>query len=221
MKMIKQLVDNTNPSSLATMFRRRRFGLFVELAEDAYKRLGRPLRILDVGGTEIFWDMMGYSSPHLITLLNLTAQPTKGENFVSVVGDARDMPQFSDYEFDIVFSNSVIEHVGMFEDQSRMANEIRRLAPRYFVQTPSYFFPIEPHFLFPFFHWLPRQTRIWLVTRFSLGWYRKTAGVHEAATIVDGIRLLKRSEMQRLFPDAQIVAEKFLGLTKSYIALKR
>jgi 2-polyprenyl-3-methyl-5-hydroxy-6-metoxy-1,4-benzoquinol methylase len=73
------------------------------------------------------------------------------------------MPQFQNDEFDIVFSNSVIEHVGSYEEQNLMASEVRRVGKRYFIQTPNLFFPIEPHFLFPFFQFLPLDYRVTLI----------------------------------------------------------
>ena len=208
-QIFRKLADNTNRSSLSAMLRRKRFSKFVDLLDTLSKTIDRPLHVLDVGGTEAFWEAVGYSSErHNITLLNLTAPTTRNRNFNSIAGDARQMNQFHDGQFDIVFSNSVIEHVGTFADQRRMAEEIRRVAPRYFVQTPSLSFPLEPHFLFPFFHWLPRSTRIWLVRHFSLGWFRKTTDAQEASRIVDGIRLLKCSELRTLFPDASIIRER-------------
>ena len=86
------------------------------------------------------------------------AQDALGEIvFVSLpdVGDAVDMPGISDGAFDVVFSNSVIEHVETYENQRRMAAEIRRVGRRYFVQTPNRHFPLEPHFLVPGFQLLP------------------------------------------------------------------
>ena len=65
------------------------------------------------------------------------------------------MPEFTTGEFDVVFSNSVIEHVGDFDDQRRMADEVRRVGRRFFVQTPNRWFPLEVHTRLPFVHWLP------------------------------------------------------------------
>lgn len=221
-RFLRRLVDNADPNSLAAAMRRKRFRIFLELLDGAAHSLNRPVRILDVGGSETFWEVMGYAtSEHHITLLNLTASPTRNERITSVAGDARDMSRFSDGQFDIVFSNSVIEHVGTLAGQSRMAREIQRVAPLYFVQTPSFFFPLEPHFLFPFFHWLPRKLRVLLVRRFSLGWYGRVPDAEEASRLVRGIRLMKRSELRALFPAASILTEKFFGFTKSYIVVKR
>lgn len=76
--------------------------------------------------------------------------------FSYVQGDGRNLP-YTNNEFDIVFSNSVIEHVGTFEDQKRFAEEIRRVAKSYWVQTPNRHFPVETHLIAPFIHFLPRN----------------------------------------------------------------
>ncbi|HWS70973.1 MAG TPA: class I SAM-dependent methyltransferase, partial [Thermoanaerobaculia bacterium] len=68
-------------------------------------------------------------------------------------------------------SNSVLEHVA---DMPAMAREIRRVGRRWYVQTPNRWFPVEPHFLVPFFQFLPIATRAWLLTRFDLGWLTRT-----------------------------------------------
>lgn len=218
---IKLFASNTNPKSLSTKLRRKRFKLFVYQIDNLSKKLNRPLRILDVGGTENFWEMMNFSSTeHHITILNLNNQFTKYKNFISVVGDARFMNKFAKDQFDFIFSNSVIEHLGSYDNQILMANEIQRISKNYYLQTPSYYFPIEPHFLFPFFHWLPRKIRIFLVMNFSLGWFDRKKNRNEAEKLVDEIRLLKLFELKNLFPDAKIIKERFLGLTKSYIVLK-
>jgi 2-polyprenyl-3-methyl-5-hydroxy-6-metoxy-1,4-benzoquinol methylase len=127
------------------------------------------------------------------------------------------MSQFRPKEFDFVFSNSVIEHVGSYADQSRMAKEIERVGKRYFVQTPNFYFPIEPHFVFPAFHWLPITIRVWLITHFNLGWYSKFSDVQSASAEVRSIRLLKKREFVRLFPDSKLFEERFFGLTKSFV----
>jgi 2-polyprenyl-3-methyl-5-hydroxy-6-metoxy-1,4-benzoquinol methylase len=128
------------------------------------------------------------------------------------------MKQFAAQEFDVVFSNSVIEHVGSYEDQRRMAKEIKRVGKRYFVQTPNLYFPIEPHFVFPFFQFLPQSVKVWLISHFALGWYGKVTDIEKANELASEIRLLSKKEFLNLFANAKIVEEKFLGLTKSFIA---
>ncbi|HYN82703.1 MAG TPA: class I SAM-dependent methyltransferase [Gemmatimonadaceae bacterium] len=90
-----------------------------------------------------------------VTLLNTQHQKVSSSRFLSAVGDARFIPQFATGSFDVVFSSSVIEHVGDYATQRRMADEIQRVGKRYFVQTPNKRFPLEPHFLFPWFQYLP------------------------------------------------------------------
>ena len=115
----------------------------------------RPVRILDVGGTEGYWKMGKLNDDQVfVTLLNLTQVDVTMPNMTSIAGDARKI-QESDLSFDIVFSNSVIEHVGTYKDQMQMAKEVHRIGKHYFVQTPNKYFPLEPHFLFPFFQFLP------------------------------------------------------------------
>jgi hypothetical protein len=129
------------------------------------------------------------------------------------------MGQFRAGEFDVVFSNSVIEHLGTLNEQRWMADEIRRVGKRYFVQTPNRYFPLEPHFLVPFFQFLPLRMRVQLVRRFDLGWYGM-GGIPDpehAEAVVRSIRLLSAGELLRLFPDGRLYRERLFGLTKSLI----
>jgi 2-polyprenyl-3-methyl-5-hydroxy-6-metoxy-1,4-benzoquinol methylase len=218
MRLLRRFADSTKPDSLAAKLRRRRFELFLGFLQQIPID---SLTILDIGGTETFWESMGYaSSGHSILLLNLQKCETHHKQIISVVGDACSMPEFRDQQFDVVFSNSVIEHLGTYENQQSMANEVRRTGKRYFVQTPNYFFPIEPHFLSPFFHWLPIGLRIFLVRHLSLGWYDRTRDAERASQLIREIRLLKKSELASLFPEATIWHERLLGLTKSFVVMK-
>ncbi|PYM54680.1 MAG: methyltransferase type 11, partial [Candidatus Rokuibacteriota bacterium] len=131
-----------------------------------------------------------------IVLLNLQVSSETGDpRITSKAGDARDLRAFGDQSFDLVHSNSLIEHVGSLEDQARMAAEIRRVAAGYFVQTPNRYFPIEPHFLVPAFQFLPVALRVRLARRFRPGWYH---GGDVAAAVRDAreIRLLSERELR-------------------------
>jgi len=215
MKILSKFVDNRRTDSLATKLRKRRFGLFKFLISD----VPRPLSILDVGGTQMFWEMMGFTDEHdvEIVLLNLTKAEVTHPNFRSVVGDARMMGQFRDKEFDVVFSNSVIEHVGGYEQQRQMAEEVRRVGKRYFLQTPNYFFPIEPHFLFPFFQFFPMRLKVFYVHYLNIGWHGRIPDKERAMQVVNQIRLLTQAELKEIFSGATIYKEKFFCLTKSFI----
>ncbi len=210
-----EFVNNRDKNSYVAKMRRKRFALLLLLTE----QVPRPLNILDVGGTQRFWEVVGFTDKEHchVTLLNLFKPEVKYDNFTGIAGDATNLVDFKTNQFDIVFSNSVIEHVGNFSNQKLMANEIQRVGIRYFVQTPNFFFPIEPHFLFLGFHWLPTSIRISLIRKFNLGWIKKTPDFREAKELIDSIQLLKKKELLALFPDAYLYEEKFLGLTKSFV----
>ena len=211
--MLKALADNRDPASLAARLRRRRFARFEQLLA----RLTDPIRILDVGGTPGFWQVMGFNRAGVsITLLN-EQSAGQAPGFCCVTGDARDMREFREGEFDVVFSNSVIEHVGGIADQQAMAAEVRRVGRRYFVQTPNKYFPIEPHFLVPGFQFLPDPVRAGWLARRNVGWYRKAESYEAALAEVTRIRLLSRPEFKRLFPEGRLYRERVFGLTKSFV----
>jgi len=218
LKFLTKYADNTRADSIVNKFRRKRFKLFLNMTKD----LPRPLKILDAGGTENFWIQMGFTDPNEaeITILNIEEIKISHPNFKFIRGDARDLGKFKDGEFDVVFSNSVIEHVGDLTNMKKMADEISRVGKSYFVQTPNYYFPIEPHFLFPFFQFLPKKLQVFLVKNFNLGWFEKTGSNEAAVTGIDSVQLLKFKELAKLFPNAEIKKEKIAGFTKSFIVLK-
>jgi SAM-dependent methyltransferase len=213
--MFRRIADNQNPASLATRMRQKRLALFRSLLAG----LPREIHILDVGGTEEFWRLghLPDKKDIKITLLNLEKFPVSLPNVLSVAGDARHI-EFPDSQFDVVFSNSVIEHVGDFTDQEQMAKEVRRVGKRHFIQTPNKYFPIEPHFVFPLYQFLPSFLQIWLLQNFKLGWMGKIPDREKSRRAIASIRLLDRHEFKRLFPQSDIFEEKFFGLTKSFVA---
>ena len=214
MNLIKKVADNANQKSWSHQFRSKRFELFLSFINE----LPRPLRILDIGGTLAFWKAMGFNEEQVsITLLNLTEQPVSGNHFLSVAGDATQL-NFPNQSFDIVFSNSVIEHLFTEENQIKMAAEVQRVGKYYFIQTPNYWFPLEPHWLFPFFQFLPFSFRVWLTQHFSLGHIPKCISKDAAQLQVREIQLLSKAQLQKLFPTATIYAEPLLIWNKSFVA---
>lgn len=219
MKSLFWLISNQqNPKSLAHRMRLRRINFLRILTTP----LPKPLHILDVGGTEAFWERMGFAwdSQYFITILNLEKNASHYRNLTCLAGDARKMPEFRDQSMDLVFSNSVIEHVGSFEDQRQMAHEANRIGKRFFIQTPNWYFPLEPHFLFPGFQFLPLSLKIWLIQHFNLGWHRKETDFKAAKHLAESVRLLNRRELVQLFAGGTLIPEKFLGLTKSRMITK-
>jgi hypothetical protein len=176
--MLTAQADFQDTRSVAYRMRSARMRHFLELLEATPK----PVKLLDVGGSIKFWKILGLAGRDDIefTILNIVPADDDDDRFRYLKGDARDLSRFDDGQFDIVFSNSVIEHVGGWEDQQRMAREVRRVGRRYFVQTPNRYFPIEPHFLFPGFQFLPEAVKVFLLMRFRLGWFPR-AKTREAA----------------------------------------
>lgn len=214
-EIVKKISDNTNQQSLSHKFRLERFERFMQMLN----RLPKPVTILDIGGTEAFWRGMGFNEPGVtITLLNLEeAAPTKPP-FITLKGNATNLEGMADKSYDIVFSNSVIEHLFTWENQQKMAAEVLRVGRYHYIQTPNYWFPVEPHWVFPFFQYFPQSVRCWLTQRFTLGHINRAKDAAAAKKLVEEIRLLTKKELQQLFPESAIYAEKIVFFTKSYTA---
>ncbi len=148
--------------------------------------------------------------------------------------------------FDLVYCNSVIEHVGGHERRIALAETIQRFAPHHWVQTPDRYTPIEPHIMAPFFQFMPLWMRAEVLRYWPFGTVHTTyASVespqtalgrsdypvsgapqplrsvarHYAQTCALSIELLSRTELQWLFPRSEILAERMAGLPKSIIAV--
>ena len=180
---------------------------------------GEP--ILDVGGSPGLWQEAGYDGP--VVFLNVFPAgetPTLPPGCTYVRGDGRELP-FESGQFAIVFSNSVIEHVGDWTDQERFAQEIQRVGRRYWVQTPNRQFPLEPHLNFPGYQWLPDRLARAVVANWPLSYHRRDGlSPEQAWEAVRGTRLITTAEMRRLFPTATIWRERVLALTKSFVAYR-
>jgi hypothetical protein len=191
-------------------FRSRRMRDFWQAFE-----LDPRTRVLDVGGEPFNWSLLP-EQPQL-TFVNLYR--LKGEVRNWVMADGRCLP-FRDGAFEIVYSNSVIEHLENRDNQQLFADECRRIGLRYYVQTPNRRFPVEPHLITPLIHYLPKPVQRRLLRNFTVwGWVtRPEPQLCEA--FLREVRLLDEGEMESLFPDADIWKERVLGLTKSLIAAK-
>jgi hypothetical protein len=194
--------------------RERRYRLFEELLRPAASD-----RILDVGVTNStlrsgnFFEAR-YPWPHNITAVAPRDMPdfrTAYPEVTLAIADGRKLP-FGDGSFDIGFSNAVIEHVGTREDQRRFAAEMARVCRRFFVATPNSRFPVDPHTLLPFVHWLPRGVRHRLLRLSGNGnWARESA-----------LNPLNATELAALFPaaaGARIVRQRVLGMASVLIAV--
>lgn len=221
-QLYPRFFDNLVYPTLTRLFRRRRMQTFVR-----HFRLSSDTRLLDIGGTPYNWHLLPAGAPRpRTTFLNVYAPPPEAsENAAGasqqpawVVGDGATLP-FADQSFAIVYSNSVIEHLGTWQRQQQFAAECRRVGRSYYVQTPDRRFPFEPHLLTPFIHWLPRSWQRPLLRVATVwGWINRPTAA-EADALWHELRLLDAAEMRRLFPEADLWRERLGGLPKSLIAV--
>jgi hypothetical protein len=194
--------------------RRRRWTLLLE----AFPNL-KDMRVLDLGGTTIYWARAPVRPEH-VTVINLETPGEPVPGVRPLVGDACHATDLvGDESFDLVLSNSLIEHLGGHAARQKFADAVAALAPRYIVQTPYRYFPVEPHWLFPGMQFLPLKLRIWLAPRWPLGHTYKWKA-EDARKEVLFTELLSASQMRHYFPDATIVWERIGGVPKSMLAIR-
>ncbi len=215
MSLIRRFAAVENPQSFSNRMRSKRFRGFEQLVES----LPRPLRIIDFGGTPEFWEQRGWGGRDdvQITAVNIQPRISRRRNFRPMFGDVADLSHVADNSFDVAFSNSVIEHLFTFKRQAAMARELQRVAPMFWLQTPNYWFPIEPHFHLLGWQWLPIGLRKAIIRRKRCGWRGPCPDAEQADQVVREVQLLTGKQLQRLFPSAAIVPERFAGLVKSWI----
>jgi len=200
---------------ISPYFRRRRFQKLLDVVSPT-----PSMRILDVGGLPRAW--LGVKIESQITMLNVEPYDDfEGSylqaNHVAIVGDGTRL-QLADQSFDLVYSNSVIEHLGTWERQQAFAAEARRVGGGYWIQTPAKEFPIEPHYFGPFVHWCSKPVQKRLLRNFTLWGLLGRPNEETLDGVLAELRLLTFKEFRQLFPGAQIWIERVLGLPKSYTA---
>jgi hypothetical protein len=203
------------PGSLGESRRSRRWD-WLQAAFGAIESMS----VIDLGGTVEAW-LRAPLRPASVHVVNLEPPPAGGPAWIRAdQADACDLPaHISGGHYDLVFSNSVIEHVGGHAQRIRFADAVHKLADRHWVQTPYRYFPVEPHWLFPGFQFLPLTVRAEISRRWPLVHTPSTS--HEAGLrAAMGVELLSRAEMAAYFPDSTLQVERLLGLVKSLIAVK-
>jgi hypothetical protein len=203
---------------ILTFYRRKRVSVFYKT-----NRIGPESRILDVGGNMFFWNLAereGFPPPGELVIMNVHKPYEFLPGYVTwIIADACKMP-IRDKEFDVVFSNSVIEHVGNSESQRAMASEVRRVGKSHWVQTPDPRFPIEPHYLTPFIHWIPLAQRRRFVRNATVWGLFTRPDDTEVDRMLNEIRLIHESEFRLFFPESRIIVERSCGWPKALIAVQ-
>lgn len=202
--------------SLGERSRQRRWTEFVDIFPD----LG-SMRVLDLGGTARFW-LRSPVRPAHVHLVNVALSPESLPDWiVESMADACELPgSIRDQQFDLVYSNSVIEHVGGHYRREQFAETVRSCAPVHWVQTPYRYFPIEPHWVAPGLQFLP----LWLRARIAMRWplaHSRTADVDVAVRTQLNTELIGVAALRHYFPDSEIRRERLGGVTKSLIAVRK
>jgi len=220
----EKLINYQSEKSITFKLRKKRTEKLKQIITECYNKSGE-VKIIDIGGTKDYWDIIPINflieNKVNITVVNLPSGnlPENDGIFNFCSGDGCNLIEFANNSFHIAHSNSVIEHVGNDENRIKFSNEIKRVAKKYYQQTPNFWFPIEPHFLMPFFHWLPKPVRIWMLLHFDLGWYKKAKDKKQAKSYLDDSRLLTKKEFLSLFPESEIYKERFLFFVKSFVLI--
>ena len=205
--------DISSPTSLAGRSRLARWNELNRRFPDI-----EACTVLDLGGTSQFWRNAPLKPAHA-TVLNL-GDDEAAESWITVVtGDACAPPPEIANRYDVVFSNSLIEHVGGHFQRLRMAEVVHARADRYWIQTPYRYFPVEPHWVAPGMQFLPFRARVEMSRRWPVGHYRD-ADASDAVDLVAEVELLSKTEMTRYFPDADLWWDRFAGLPKSMVAVR-
>ncbi|MEV6985044.1 hypothetical protein AB0M95_27820 [Sphaerisporangium sp. NPDC051017] len=210
------------PNSLNTGFRAKRMGMLLERFPDLAR-----MEVIDLGGTVRTWTRSPVRPAH-VHLVN-PEPPVKGvaddvlPDWVTMeIGDACALPpHITGRRFDLVFSNSVMEHVGGHEMRRRFADSVHMLSDRHWVQVPHLYFPVEPHWVFPLFQFLPLPVQTTIAAKWPLSaWGKRPRTRAEALPLVMEVELMSRTHMRHYFPDSTLIAERFAGFTKSLIACR-
>jgi hypothetical protein len=184
-------------------------------------------RVCDLGGSRHFWLSAAIENrPERVEVLNITmeainaagigASDAESDDFLFEIYDGVNIPREPGY-FDLLLCNSVLEHVPRAA-RAGLAQEMTRVASRLFVQTPAKGFLVDPHFLMPLVHWVPRPLGRYLA-RVSPWRMLTHADNQRADDYFDNTQLLGRRELKRLYPGGTLVVERFLGMPKSYVVV--
>lgn len=200
-------------------------------------RLDKTTRILDIGsetGENINLVLSGTRvKPENVYIADIEQSALdygrEKFGFQTVLLDESGVLPFGDQTFDLVYCSSVIEHVTVpkseiwkitdeiefralaWENQRKFAAEIRRIGKSYFVQTPNRNFLIESHSWLPLAGFLPRPALLKVLQVSNRFWIKGAP---------PDFNLLDERQINKLFPDAEIVLEKKFGLVKSIMAMK-
>lgn len=174
------------------------------------------MTVLDLGGTVVSWRVLGLR-PKSVTIVNLDNEQVPDEPWISFLNQDACAGGFGHY--DLVFSNSLMEHLGGHARRQQFADVVQEAAPSWWVQTPYRYFPIEPHWVFPAFQFLPFRTRVTISRHWRTLHADGKLDRAAAAELVASVELISATEMRAYFPTSEIWFERIAGVPKSLVAV--
>jgi hypothetical protein len=210
-KIVADLIDPDRAGSFTHQCRQRRIEEFKRRFPDL-----PDMRVLDLGGTAVSWSVLGMR-PLSVTLVNLD-HAGEPEPWMEVVRADACTGGFGQY--DLVFSNSLMEHLGGHTRRQQFADVVQESAPAWWVQTPYRYFPVEPHWVFPFFQFLPFRARLAICRHWRTLHMTAPKEIAAAAELVSSVELISATEMRAYFPGSDIWFERMAGLPKSLVAIE-
>jgi hypothetical protein len=207
--------------------RKKRLARFNEFMKGATG----PVRLIDLGGTVKFWEDWGLAKQPLldVTLVNNhdldkshSNDPIALPNIRRLNADVLTLSAANLAEYDVIFSNSLIEHLPGRQAQRQLAQAIRDSGRPYFLQTPNKRSPVDPHFpkpYVPFFATYPRTVQARLLSWSALGSGSASPSYEAALTRLQNYYPLTTRDVRQLFPQARVVVERPMGVPMSIIAM--
>ena len=218
--LLRRLAATHTDGSFSNTRRSQRFAAFEKLFDELPKSDERPARILDIGGTNSFLELRGWAGrPDVqIVLVNIEAEPVEHANIEPRVGDATNLSEFPDGSFDVVFSNSVIEHLETSSGRRRWRRRCggwrrstgcrRRTSGSRSAALPDAGLALAAG------HGSRRHA-----AAASLGWRGPCPDPVEATELVREVRLMRGGELRRMFPAAALRRERIGPFVKSFVAV--
>lgn len=204
----------------------------LELFYGFLKKFNRkPIRIIDLGGTVTFWKNWAISDDGSlqITLINnhhIDKEAVGYDNSLKyiqeIIKDATTL-NVDDYKnYDVIFSNSMIEHLESWDMQKKICQEIENSGISYFIQIPNKKSIIDPHFphlLVPFFAMYPKKLQAYLLTIHGFNGGRSMS-YPDSIVRMGYYNPIDERMLRKLLPGGNLVPESFLGMSASLIMTK-
>lgn len=208
-------VAGPNPNSWGARQRELRLRWLADTFPDLAE-----MSVIDLGGRLRTWKRAPVR-PKRVHVVNLETAPEDLPDWAEFDnGDACALPaHITRRRYDLVFSNSVIEHVGGHERRLRFAESVHLLSEAHWVQTPYRYFPIEPHWLAPGMQFLPITARAAMAQHWPVALWRAHSR-QDALRRILNVELLDRTQMRYYFPGSELRAERICGIPKSLIVYR-